>query len=380
MTIKKSYKRIDILLILILIVLGINSFAYNFLSELKGYMMIAFLVALLIIFKIFFGFEKDRHRHTKDVIINLVIQLLSFFILYYLLGIIITFARNAGYYSLYGFTFFTLRIFIYIVLREFLRYQILNKCEGDKKSNILLLIVFILFDITTNLYFYNFNDKYNIFMFFALYFLPALSNNILASFLNKKTGYKPAIFFMSIITLYPYIMPIIPNPNKYITSVVNFLFPLYILYKQYDFFKKEKDETPERENRKEKIPLLLISLVITAILVYFTSGYFKYHAVAVASNSMHPAIDKGDVVIIKKVDDNYNTIKKGDVIAFKYSNVIIIHRVINIVRDRGEYFFYTKGDNNKDNDNFVVKEKMIEGVVNSMIPFIGFPTVWLNEL
>ena len=144
MTIKKSYHRIDIFLILLLIILGINSFAYDFLNGLKGYMMIVFLVALLVIFKIFFGFEKDRHRHTKDVIINLIIQLLSFFILYYLLGIIITFARNAGYYSLYGFTFFTLRLFIYIILREILRYQILNKCEGDVKSNILLLIVFVL--------------------------------------------------------------------------------------------------------------------------------------------------------------------------------------------------------------------------------------------
>ncbi|MBQ6494737.1 MAG: signal peptidase I [Bacilli bacterium] len=380
MTIKKSYHRIDIFLILLLIILGINSFAYDFLNGLKGYMMIVFLVALLVIFKIFFGFEKDRHRHTKDVIINLIIQLLSFFILYYLLGIIITFARNAGYYSLYGFTFFTLRLFIYIILREILRYQILNKCEGDVKSNILLLIVFVLFDITTNIYYHSFDDKYNIFMFFALYFLPALSNNFLATYLSKKTGYKPAIFFMSVIILYPYILPIIPNPNKYITSVVNFIFPLYLLYKQYDYFKKEKDENPERNYKKKSIPLLLISSVITIILVYFTSGYFKYHAVAVASDSMKPAIDKGDVVIIKRIDNQYKIIKKGDVIAFEYSNVIIIHRVVNIVHDRGEYFFYTKGDNNKENDNFVIKEEMVEGIVENKIPFIGFPTVWINEL
>ena len=114
--------------------------------------------------------------------------------------------------------------------------------------------------------------------------------------------------------------------------------------------------------------------------MYFTSGYFKYHAVAVASDSMKPAIDKGDVVIIKRIDNQYKIIKKGDVIAFEYSNVIIIHRVVNIVHDRGEYFFYTKGDNNKENDNFVIKEEMVEGIVENKIPFIGFPTVWINEL
>ena len=130
----------------------------------------------------------------------------------------------------------------------------------------------------------------------------------------------------------------------------------------------------------KSIPLLLVSLFITIILVYFTSGCFKYHAVAVASGSMSPAIDTGDVVVIKKIDGKYSNIKEGDVIAFEYSNVIIVHRVINKVYDRGEYFFYTKGDNNKEKDNFVIKEDMIEGIVNYKIPFVGFPTVWLNEL
>ncbi len=91
-------------------------------------------------------------------------------------------------------------------------------------------------------------------------------------------------------------------------------------------------------------------------------------------------IDKGDVVIIEKVGDKYSSINKGDIIAFKYSNFIIVHRVINIIRDRGEYFFYTKGDNKKDNNNFVIKEDMIEGIIKLKIPFIGFPTLWLNEL
>ncbi len=380
MTIKKSYLRIEIFLILLLIILGINSFVYNFLSLLNSYMIVVFLLVALVIFKIFFGFEKDRHRHTKDVIINLLIELLSFFILYYLFGIIITFARNDGYYSLYGFTFFTLRIFIYIVLREFFRYQVLNKCEGSIIPYVLAFSVFLLFDLSTNIYFYSFSDKYNIFVFFAIYFLPALSNNLLATYLCKKTGYKPAIFFMSVITLYPLVLPIFPNPNKYITSIVNFLFPLYLLHKHYDYFRKEKDDSLERDYKKRNIPLLLFCFIVTVILVFFTSGYFSYHAVAVASDSMHPAIDKGDVVIVKKIKENYGTIEVGDVIAFSYGNVIVVHRVVNIVRDRGEYFFYTKGDNNKENDNFVIKEGMIEGVVNTRIPFVGFPTVWLNEL
>ena len=43
--------------------------------------------------------------------------------------------------------------------------------------------------------------------------------------------------------------------------------------------------------------------IITIILVYLTSGYFHFWAIAVASGSMSPKIEKGDVVIIEKLDE-----------------------------------------------------------------------------
>ena len=131
-------------------------------------------------------------------------------------------------------------------------------------------------------------------------------------------------------------------------------------------------------HRKRFFPLL-IPLFIVIILVYFSSGYFRYWAIAVATGSMRPVINKGDVVIIKKID-NYDTLKKGDVIAFHYNNVMIVHRIINIVEDRNDMYFYTKGDANEEDDNFAIKKNMIVGVVNNRIPFVGMPTVWLNEL
>lgn len=374
---KNAYLRIERFLIILLLLLGINSFIYNFLSN---YYMIAFLIILLVIFKIFFGFEKDRHRYAKDVIMDLVVYLLTFFIIYYLFGLLITFARNNGYYSWYGFSHFTLRLFLYVCLREFFRYQVLNKCEGSKASFILSIIVFIIMDISNNFYFYSFNSKYNIFIFISLYFLPVLGNNLLASYLDTKVGYKPVLFYMLVTTLYTYIMPIIPNPNEYLASVINFCLPMVVLYKQYSFFKKESDEDITRDYNKTNVPLLSFSLILTVFLVYFTSGYFHYHAIAVASGSMFPAIAKGDVVIVEKLDEDINKLKVGDVIAFNYSNTVIVHRLVNIINDRGEYFFYTKGDANNDVDSFVIKKGMIEGKVKVNIPLVGYPTVWLNEL
>ena len=94
---------------------------------------------------------------------------------------------------------------------------------------------------------------------------------------------------------------------------------------------------------------------------------------------MKPNINKGDVVIIKKLD-NYESLKIGDVLAFKHDNIIIVHRIVNIIEEDGKYYFYTKGDNNNSEDNFAIYEDLIVGVVNIRLPFIGYPTVWFNEL
>ena len=59
---------------------------------------------------------------------------------------------------------------------------------------------------------------------------------------------------------------------------------------------------------------------------------------------------------------------------------MIVHRVINIVEEDGQYYFYTKGDNNNSEDNFAIYEDMVVGIVNIRLPFIGYPTIWFNEL
>ena len=195
-----------------------------------------------------------------------------------------------------------------------------------------------------------------------------------------KVGYKPVIFYMLITTLYPYVLPIVPDPNEYIASVINFSLPILLIYFQYKFFKSEEDNYLSRDYNKRRFSLLIITLSITIALVYFTSGYFHYHAIAIASGSMTSSINKGDVVIVEKIDGNYKILEVGDVIAYKYNDTIIVHRIIDIVYDREQYFIYTKGDANNDKDNWVVESNMVEGIVKNKIPLVGYPTVWLNKL
>ena len=370
-------RKILVFIFFFLFILLINGLFYNFLS---GFKINLFLGVLLFLFKIQNGLEKSKSRYIKTCILNLIIYLLSFFIIYYLSGLILGFVRTDNYFTLYGFTTFIINTFIYIILREILRYNLLTKGENINHIVIYTLIFFIILDLTNTMYYYNFGGKYKMFLFFSLQVLPVISNNILATLLSKRVGYKPSILFFEVIGLYSYIIPIVPNPNKYVYSIIWFLFPIIVFYREYQNFKKNDDEFLTQNYNKKPIFVMAISFIITLVLVYFTSGYFRYQAIVIASNSMKPVINKGDTVIIKKLDKNFETLRKDDVIAFKYSGVLVVHRIVNIIKDRDKLYIYTKGDFNKVEDSFVVEEEMIYGVVETKIPLIGYPTVWLNEL
>ncbi len=374
---RRGHKKLLIFELIILIVLILNSFVWNILSS---YKISIFLLAIILIFKAVFGLEKDKQRYWKDLMLEVVIFLITFFILYYLLGVIISFYKVKNYYTFEGITKFIIPAILYATLREYLRFNVMRKSEGSSILFVTTVIMFTLFDITTAIHVAKFSSSYSIFIFIALTLLPSLSLNAVFTYYTLRTGYRPLLLYSVIIGVYAYLLPIVPNPNEYIASVIEFLLPIALGYRFYTILKKVENKTIGNEYRKKShIPIMAATLAIV-ILVYFTSGYFHYWAIAVASGSMHPAIDKGDVALIEKIDNQYDTLSKGQVVAFKYNNVIVVHRLVNIVEERGEYYFYTKGDANSKPDNFVVKQNQIIGVVNHRIPLIGIPTVLLNEL
>lgn len=374
---KKGYKKLLIFQLILLVIFIFNSFVSSILTK---YNQIIFLILVLVIFKFVFGFEKDRHRYTKDILLETVIFLLTYFIIFYLFGIIIGFAKTNNYYTLSGFRDFIIPLVLLIILKEFLRYMVLTKSDGNKILTITTIILFIILDVSNAIYYNSFSNNYDSFIFVSLTLLPAISNNIVCTYVTKNTGYKPAILYLLSIELYQYLLPIIPNPNEYLLSIIKLLVPILYGFSIYRFYKKDKDEIISRDYKKRKINSLIPALIISVVAVYFTSGYFHYYMVAIASGSMTPNINKGDVALIEKIDGNYEKIKEGQVIAYKYNNVIVVHRVIKIIKDDDSYYFYTKGDNNSEADNYAIEEQMIIGVVNIKIPYIGIPTVWLNSL
>ena len=100
-------------------------------------------------------------------------------------------------------------------------------------------------------------------------------------------------------------------------------------------------------------------------------GLFPYQPIAILSNSMNPTFKRGDVVIYKKEEN----IVPGDIIVFQYQNQIIVHRVVSI----NEYYV-TKGDANNSVDYIKVQKEDIKGVYQFSLKYLGYPSIWLNEL
>ena len=374
---KRGYKKLLIFQLIMFLILILNSFIHNILGN---YSTIIFLVLTTIAFKFIFGIEKDRHRFTKDIIFDVIIFLLTFFLLYYLSGIIIGFARTDNYYNVNGIITFIIPIIITTIVKEFLRYQVIMKSEGSKLLTILTCILFIFLDVTNPIFYNGFASKYDTFIFFALTLLPAISSNIVCSYLTYKVGYKPNILYLLVINLYQYLLPLVPNPNEYLASLVNFLLPILLGVKLSRFFNLTMDEEIERDYNKKGIISLIIPTILVIILVYFTSGYFHYYAVAIASGSMEKVISKGDIVVIEKLDAEYEKLKEGQVIAYTYNGVLVVHRIVRIIKQDGQYYVYTKGDANPNEDIYVVEQDTIMGTVKAVVPYLGLPTVWLNEI
>lgn len=119
--------------------------------------------------------------------------------------------------------------------------------------------------------------------------------------------------------------------------------------------------------------ILLLYHIILVMIPYIseteTNGIFGYKAYVIISDSMKPYINSGDIVIVKKYEEE--KIKKGDVITFEKNQETITHRIIEINENEGIKEYSTKGDNNRLEDLETVKYEEIKGVKVITVPWIG---------
>lgn len=368
------------LLTFMLFALLFNSFITKIFSR---YSICVFIFLLGVIAYFLLGFEKNKSRYNKDIILSLIIYITIYYISTYLFGLFIGFSKNVYNFDFISIVNNIVPVIILIFVSEILRYIINSKIKDSYLLLGLSLIVFSMIDITFTLNATNFGDFYTVLKVIGLFVLPSLGKNFLFTYLSVKVGFKPNMVYRYLMDIPKYILPIIPNFGAYVESIIYIAFPILVFVIIYNNLKKV-DRKVNRiiKSKKSKRTIITYYIIIPLLIitVALTSGYFKYQAIVVATGSMSPNINKGDVVVVKKLSDNeIRNLKIGDILVFNRENKIVVHRIYKIYSSGDEIFFKTKGDNNNAPDSYLIEIHEILGIVKLKVRYIGYPTVALYE-
>ena len=127
---------------------------------------------------------------------------------------------------------------------------------------------------------------------------------------------------------------------------------------------------------KKVLAVILVILIYNIILIFISAEndgieLFGYRAYVITSDSMEPAINNGDAIVVKNCEEE--DLQTGDVITFEQNQKIITHRIQKIEEDQTtkEKTYITKGDNNNIEDSENIKYSAIIGKCILTIPYLG---------
>lgn len=376
---KKGFNKILILEIILLIFLLFNSFVFKIANM---YVISGIMLPFLILMIVLNGFEKDNYRYKKDVLLNIIIFLLMYYFITYFLGLFSGFVKSSYSLSFINIIKNTFPVIALILISELMRYVLFNKTKRNLPCLIIGCLLFVMVDVNTMVHIYDVKTALGITKMICLVVFPSITKNIFLTYLTMKVGYKNGIIYRLITELSTYLLPIFPDFGEYINVLLKTVLPIAIMARlnnMFNYYSVRKIKDSRYNNRK----LVLYSFITFALLtiVLLTSGLFTYQALTIGSGSMSPAIEKGDVIVLKSMkNEEARKIKKGDVLVYNHDNKIIVHRVIKKNNNGETISFKTKGDYNNAKDSWTVKQEDVIGIVKFRIRWVGMPTVALNEL
>jgi signal peptidase len=121
------------------------------------------------------------------------------------------------------------------------------------------------------------------------------------------------------------------------------------------------------------IAILLINGYLLAAKLIFKNDLpklFGFAQIIVISGSMEPAVDVGDMLIIRE----QSSYKVNDIVTYHSNNNLITHRVVDV----SDATIYTKGDANNVTDE-PVSLAAVEGNVVLLIPGVGNLLLFLKS-
>lgn len=321
-----------------------------------------------------------RVKGEKDKTQSLLIALIIYIIIYFLLGLLFGFERTPYSKELFSIVKNLWSFVGVLFFQEFIR-EALVKNEKKKKINfILIIILFVLLNISFKNFSSHFTDLQTAFVYISTVLIPAVLESAILTYLVYIGGAKFSIMYRAFVATPPFIVPIIPDLDWFGTALVGVVLPLGV-YVYLNYVHINRTERLSKRERRKYNPMVYVPVfAFIALLAGFVIGLFKYQPIAVISGSMSPTFNRGDAVVIKKLsNEEKNNLEVGDVIQFVSGTKYVVHRIVDVTNDDyGNKLFITKGDHNNTIDADKVHLENVKGKVTFVVPFIGYPSVWLS--
>jgi signal peptidase len=122
--------------------------------------------------------------------------------------------------------------------------------------------------------------------------------------------------------------------------------------------------------------LVLIFMVVVVVSSKVSGGepqVFGYQFKTVFSGSMEPGIKTGSIIAVKSGGD-MTRFKQDDVITFMQDkDVLVTHRITEVIKNGNQVMYRTKGDNNKVEDlNPVQSGNIVAQYKGFTVPYLGY--------
>jgi len=219
-------------------------------------------------------------------------------------------------------------------------------------------------------------------------FLPTLAQSLFATYLALLSGPTASIAYLGVLEALEWLSPILPNPPWPIKALITTLIPTLgfltvnetvnpFTLMRYGILSRAQIRCKIRRTKKSSTLSWMAIAIIGVIFIWGSTGLLGFQPNVIASGSMRPTLDVGDIVVT--VQTRPENIRVGDIIQYwrQGEPAPIIHRVIQVDRAGGITYIVTKGDANDAPDEPITVTQTV-GKVVLIIPKIGWISIALK--
>ena len=317
--------------------------------------------------------------NSKQVWLIVSVIGLLYFVFYYVSAVYFGFTKTGYGLKSDIILEFIIPIAIIIVCTEIVRYVLC--AQKDKWASVLAYFISLCADVlicatipaVTNMG--TFMDVIGLTLF------PGLLYNLLYNYLSVRYGFVPNIIYKAFTVWLFYFIPYGSAISYSLVSFINMMLPIAIYLFIDALYEKKRRYALGNTSKFWRVASKILTVILVILMlgtVMVISNQFYIGAYVIATDSMTGELNKGDVAIYERYEDQF--INEGQVIVFEQSGLVVVHRVVDIKIINGQARYYTKGDANEDMDAGFITESDIVGLVNLKLPFFGYPTLWVRSL